>query len=265
MKASVILPTYNEAGNIVGLVEEILKSFPPDVEPEILVMDDDSPDKTCEVAKNAFATYRNVRVILRTEDRGFAKSIRAGIEQATGELVIVMDTDLTHDPVEIPRMLHIARIYDIVSGSRFCAGGNMQDRKHYLTSLAYNWLLRILLHTQVQDNLGGYFVMKRERILSLPLDEIFHGYGEYFFRLLFFAQRYGLKVIEIPAIYRLRGYGASKSIFLKMLFSYSKAAILLRIRGRTVMRRHDQCCPLALGATERCDVGLLAKQRDDDR
>lgn len=236
MKASVILPTYNEAGNIIGLVEEILAHFPPDVEPEILIVDDDSPDETYEVAKNVFAANRNVRILLRTKDRGFAKSIRAGIEQATGEFIIVMDTDFTHDPVEIPRMLHIARIYDIVSGSRFCAGGNMQDKKHYLASLAYNWLLRALLHTQLQDNLGGYFVMKRDKILSLPLDQIFYGYGEYFFRLLYFAQRGGLKVIEIPAIYRVRTYGSSKSNFLRMLFSYSRAAILLRISSKSPAR-----------------------------
>ena len=228
-----ILPTYNEAGNIIGLVEEILANFPPDVEPEILIVDDDSPDKTSEVAKKAFATNRTVRVILRTEDRGFAKSIRAGIEQATGEFIVVMDTDFTHDPVEIPRMLHIARIYDIVSGSRFCAGGNMQDKKHYLASLAYNWLLRMLLHTQLQDNLGGYFVMKRDKILSFPLDQIFYGYGEYFFRLLYFAQRRGLKVIEIPAIYRVRTHGSSKSKFLRMFFSYSRAAILFRINSKS--------------------------------
>ncbi len=240
MKASVILPTYNEADNIVGLVEEILKNFPSDVEPEILVVDDDSPDKTCEVARNAFAANCNVRIILRTEDRGFAKSIRAGIEQATGELIIVMDTDFTHDPVEIPRMIHIARVYDIVSGSRFCAGGNMQDRKHYLASLAYNWLLRAVLHTQLQDNLGGYFIMKREKLLSLPLDQIFYGYGEYFFRLLYFAQRRGFKIIEIPAIYRLRPHGASKSSFLKMLFSYSAAAMMLRMSGKGLTTHGDQ-------------------------
>jgi len=236
VKVSVILPTYNEAGNIIGLVEEILANIPSDVEPEILIVDDDSPDNTYTVAKNAFATNPAVRLILRTEDRGFAKSIREGIEQASGDFVIVMDTDFTHDPVEIPRLLHIARIYDIVSGSRFCAGGNMQDKTHYLSSLAYNWLLRAMLHTQLQDNLGGYFVMKRETILSLPLDEIFHGYGDYFFRLLYFAQRRGLKVIEIPAIYRVRTYGSSKSNFLKMLFSYSRAAMQLRLSSRTATK-----------------------------
>lgn len=243
MKASVIVPTYDEAGNIIGLVEEILRCVPPDVEPEVLVVDDDSPDRTWEVAKNAFAKNSSVRVVRRTTDRGFAKSIRAGIEQATGDVVIVMDADFTHDPAEIPRMLHILRHYDIVSGSRFCAGGNMQDTRHYLTSLAYNWLLRVLLRTQVQDNLGGYFAMKREKLLALPLDEIFYGYGEYFFRLMYFAQRSGLKVVEIPALYRVRSHGASKSNFLGMLFSYSRAALSLRSRRKSLMRHHDCARP----------------------
>lgn len=232
MKTSVILPTYNEAGNIVALVNEILKNLPPDIEPEIIVVDDNSPDKTYYVAKRVFDGNLNVRIILRTENRGLAKSIRFGIEQAAGEFIVVMDTDFTHDPVEIPRMLHIARVYDIVSGSRFCAGGDMVDGKHYMASLVYNWFLRAILHTQVQDNLGGYFIMKREKVLSLPLDQIFYGYGEYFFRLLYFAEKSGLKIIEIPAVYRLRTHGASKSNFLKMFISYFRAALFLKIRGK---------------------------------
>lgn len=251
MKASVILPTYNEAGNIVGLIHEILANFPPDIEPEIIVVDDDSPDDTYQITKKTFDGNHNVRVILRTENRGFAKSIRAGVEQATGESVIVMDSDFTHDPAEIPRMLHIARVYDIVSASRFCAGGNMQDKRHYFASLTYNWFLRALLHTQVQDNIGGYFIMKRETILSLPMERIFYGYGEYFFRLLYFAQRYGLKVIEIPAVYRVRTYGSSKSNFLRMLFSYSSAAILLRIGGTDFKRDIDHTAKKAVGNTRK--------------
>ena len=234
MKVSVILPTYNEADNIVDLVNEILSSFPTDVAYEIIVVDDDSPDKTYCVAKNAFDGNMNVRVILRTEDRGFAKSIRTGIEEATGEYIIVMDTDFTHDPVEIPRMLHIARVCDIVIGSRFCAGGRMGDRNHYLASLAYNWFLRVILHTQVQDNLGGYFIMKRDHVLSLPLDKIFFGYGEYFFRLLYFSQRLGLGIVEIPTTYRLRANGVSKSNFFRMVFSYFRAAILLKRCSKNV-------------------------------
>jgi len=231
MKVSVILPTYNEAGNIVSLVESILQHLPSDVEPEILIMDDNSPDETYSIANKAFTGNSSIHVFLRTKDRGFAKSIRNGIELATGEFIIVMDTDFTHNPVEIPKMLHIAQIYDIVSASRFAVGGNMQDRKHYLASLVYNWLLRIIIRTQVQDNLGGYFAMKREKVLTLPFDKIFYGYGEYFFRLLYFAERRGFSIVEIPALYLVRISGSSKSHFVKMLISYSFAAIRLKFKN----------------------------------
>jgi dolichol-phosphate mannosyltransferase len=144
-----------------------------------------------------------------------------------------MDTDFTHDPAEIPRLLHVGEVYDMVSGSRFAPGGAMQDVPHYLASLAFNWFLRILLRTQVQDNLGGYFVIDRKVLHDAPLDGIFHGYGEYFFRLLHFVQRNRFHIVEIPAVYNVRTSGTSKSSFVKMLFSYSHAALQLRLWGLT--------------------------------
>src|SRR5438477_11942853 len=102
MKVSVILPTYNESGNIVALVQEILKVMPTGFQSEVIVVDDNSPDQTFNIAEAAFATNPMVRVLLRTTDRGFAKSIRHGIENAKGDSVVVMDTDFTHDPKEIP-------------------------------------------------------------------------------------------------------------------------------------------------------------------
>lgn len=228
MKVSVILPTYNEAGNIVQLVRDIIFNIPEDWAYEVIVVDDNSPDGTYEKVEKAFYGNNSVVPVLRTKDRGFAKSIRAGIELAQGEQIIIMDTDYTHDPVEIPRLLHVGKVYDIVSGSRFCSGGNMQDSKHYYTSLLYNWLLRIVLRTQIQDNLGGYFTIKRDKVMRLPLDLIFFGYGEYFFRLLHFAKCRGMSIVEIPALYRVRDSGLSKSNFFKMLFSYTIAAIKLK-------------------------------------
>jgi dolichol-phosphate mannosyltransferase len=232
MKVSVILPTYNEAGNIVPLIRTILEKIPPAAEPEILVIDDSSPDGTYCLVCGAFKDDARIVPILRTTDRGFAKSIRTGIERSSGERLIVMDTDFTHDPVEIPRLLHVGQVYDLVSGSRFCPGGHMQDTGHYLASLVFNWVLRILLRTQVQDNLGGYFTIRRSSLEDLPFDVIFQGYGEYYFRLLYFLQRRGRTVVEIPAVYLPRNAGQSKSRFLKMLFSYSWAAVNLRFAGR---------------------------------
>src|SRR5258706_6164134 len=208
-QVSVVLPTYNEGGNIVALVQAILQIIPAGYSTEIVVVDDNSPDGTYAKVVETFAADTRVVPILRTSDRGFAKSIRTGIERATGDKVIVMDTDFTHDPVEIPRLLHVAQVYDMVSASRFCPGGAMQDLQHYLASLAFNWFLRVELRTQVQDNLGGYFVLDRAFLARLPSDRIFYGYGEYYFRLLHFAQRARAKIVEIPAVYALRTSGAS--------------------------------------------------------
>jgi dolichol-phosphate mannosyltransferase len=229
---SVILPTYNESGNIVKLVGAVAANIPPDWDYQILVVDDNSPDDTLGTVTRAFPDDPRVVPVLRTENRGFAKSIRAGIEQAAGERVVVMDSDLTHDPVEIPRLLHVGDVYDFVSGSRFCAGGRMVDTTHYLLSMAYNWLLRLLIRTQVQDNLGGYFTARREMLLSLPLDEIFFGYGVYYFRLLHFVQKSGGSIVEIPAAYLLRSEGKSKSNWTRMFLTYTVGAIKLKRRIR---------------------------------
>lgn len=240
MKVSVILPTFNEAGNIVALVNEIIKNIPEEWDYEIIVVDDNSPDQTYSIAKNTFMENLKVIPVLRTTDRGFAKSIRAGIELSTGSKIIVMDTDFTHDPVEVPKMIHISKYYDIVSASRFCPGGKMQSLRHYLASFTYNILIRLILRTQVQDNLGGYYIIEKEKMVNFPFDSIFFGYGEYFFRLLHYAQVNSLSIVEIPAYYRSRESGNSKSQFFKMLFSYTSALLKLVFENyRSKNKRHN--------------------------
>lgn len=233
MKVSVILPTYNESGNIIELLQAIIINIPEKYDYELIVVDDNSPDQTYQIVKDAFIYNPKIIPIKRTKDRGLGKSIREGIERSSGDQIIVMDTDFTHDPVEIPRLLHVGQIYDIVIGSRYSPGGQMQDNFHYYGSFLYNFLMRIILHTQVQDNLGGYFTIQKSKIECLPYNLIFYGYGEYFFRLLHYAQGCGMTIVEIPAKYCLRIKGHSKSNYLKMLFQYTKAMIALRfIQGK---------------------------------
>ncbi|MBM3251663.1 MAG: glycosyltransferase [Candidatus Omnitrophica bacterium] len=228
MKVSVILPTYNEAGNIIELIRKIMASIPREWEYEVIVVDDNSPDKTLQIVKNEFGNNKAVIPALRKDDRSLARSIRSGIELAQGEQIIVMDSDFTHDPAEIPKLLYVGKIYDIVSCSRFCSGGNMQNTQHYIASMLYNWLMRLVLKTQVQDNLGGYFTIKKEKIMQLPLGRIFSGYGEYFFCFLHFAQTKKMSIVEIPAFYGVRHSGKSKSNFFKLLFTYTRAVYKLR-------------------------------------
>jgi len=228
MKVSIILPTYNESGNIVELIHEIIPKIPKDWEYEIIVVDDNSPDGTYEKVKDVFMKNEHVVPVLRTKDRSFGRAIRAGIELARGEQLIVMDADFTHDPVEIPKLLQVSKTYDIVSGSRFCSGGSMMDVKHYIASMLYNLFLRLLLRTQIQDNLGGYYTIKKTKIMQLPLDHIYYGYGDCVFRFFYFAKCRKMTIVEIPAIYRRRHAGFSKSNFLKLLFHYTLAAFRLK-------------------------------------
>jgi dolichol-phosphate mannosyltransferase len=229
VSVSVVLPTYNESKNIVNLVKEIIIVIDKKYQFEILVVDDNSPDETFKIVENEFKDDDRIIPILRITDRGFAKSIREGIDRAKYGQIIVMDTDFTHDPKIIPKLLHVAEVYDLVSASRFAPGGSMQDKFHYYSSLSYNWLLRIILGTQIQDNLGGYFTAKKEHLTILPLDEIFYGYGEYYFRLLHFMQHQNRSIIEIPAIYADRAEGESKSKFINMIFVYLYSAVKLKL------------------------------------
>lgn len=228
MKVSVVLPTYNEADNILPLIEAILKGASDDRDVEIIVVDDNSPDGTHRIVQTRYANQKSVRCLLRTKNRGFANSIREGIDNASGEVVVVMDSDFTHEPKEIPKMLHMEKIFDLVTGSRFCAGGNMQDKAHYLASFCFNLFLRIILKTQIQDNLGGFFCIQKKKLIDLPLEKIFYGYGDYFFRLLFYAEQKGYTLVELPCLYMKRKKGASKSKFINMIFSYSWMALKTR-------------------------------------
>jgi dolichol-phosphate mannosyltransferase len=230
VKVSVILPTYNEAGNIVRLVASIKANIPSTWTREILVVDDNSRDGTFQVVQDAYGSDSEVKSILRTTDHSLGASIGTGIEAATGDYLLVMDTDFTHRPEEIPDMLHVVQIADFINGSRFCPGGNMTDTRHYIASFIYNLLVRLIIRTQIQDNLGGFWVARAELIRRLPVNEIFFGYGDYYIRLLHFAQRAGMKVIELPAQYVERVSGSSKSNFVKLLFQYS--AMVLKLTWR---------------------------------
>lgn len=228
MDLSIILPTYNEKNNIVNLVNQILEVIKNIENKEIIIVDDNSPDGTYLTCKTAFEKNSEIKILLRENNRGLANSIIEGIKASNGKNIIVMDTDFTHDPKMIPQLIYLNKLYDIISCSRYCAGGVMKNKIHFYLSFIFNLLLRIILKTQIQDNLGGYFCIKKTVLDNLPIDKIFFGYGEYFFRLLYFAQKKKYTIIEIPAFYSLRREGKSKSNFLLLLYKYFFEAVKLR-------------------------------------
>lgn len=244
---SIILPTYNERDNIGDLIDAIHQALMGggDDRPlryEVLVMDDNSPDGTADLVRRRFGLDAagvscrgdaTLRLHVRTHDKGLANSIRDGLERAAGRTLVVMDTDFNHDPALIPQMVDLLRYYDLVIGSRFVMRGGMEDIARYRLSLLYNMFIRFLFQTQIQDNLSGFFAVRRDRLMQLRprFDKIFYGYGDYFIRLLLMAWRSEWKILEVPVFYILRRHGASKTTFWPIFRDYTKAVIRLRLFG----------------------------------
>ena len=236
MQASIILPTYKEKENIVELIQAIFQALShPAFDFEIVVVDDNSPDGTAEAVRQNFGDNCQVKLFVRTTERGLATAIRYGIEHSQGQILVFMDTDFNHDPALLPQLIKFLEYYDMIIGSRFVMAGGMEDRLRQFSSRMYNYGIRLLFHTPVHDNLSGFFSIAREKLAALDLDQIYYGYGDYFIRLLMVARKRGYRMLEIPVFYRLRMHGQSKTQFLSIFTQYTRALFVLRLklwRGR---------------------------------
>jgi dolichol-phosphate mannosyltransferase len=230
MKASIILPTYKEKDNIVELIQAIFAALSPDLDFEVVVVDDNSPDGTAEVVRQNFGNNSHVKLFVRNDERGLATALRYGAEHSDGQILVFMDTDFNHDPVILPQMIKFLEYYDIIIGSRFVMAGGMEDRFRQFSSRIYNYGIRLLFHTPIHDNLSGFFSIYRDKLISMDLDQIYYGYGDYFIRLLMVAHKRGYNMLEIPVFYQLRMHGHSKTQFLSTFVKYTLALLTLRLK-----------------------------------
>ncbi len=233
MKVSVILPTFNEREGIVSLVKEVLATCQSSgLDPEVLVVDDDSPDGTGAAVEAAFGQVPAVRVEIRRGVRGLATALWRGITLSKGETIVLMDSDGNHNPAGIPLMVRLAQDFDLVVGSRYVAGGGMRtSRFRFWGSYAFNLLARSFLGLWINDNLSGYLTFRKTLLLDCPAERIFYGYGDYALRLIFWVTRSGRSVLEVPVVYEFRRGGESKTRFLTTLGTYLASILRLRLRG----------------------------------
>jgi dolichol-phosphate mannosyltransferase len=230
-RISIVIPTYNEVQCIrqtISSVQAVLGKTPY----EILVVDDRSTDGTKDVLMDLSSADPRVRYIARNgTNADLGKSILLGIRSAKGRVVIGMDADGNHDPRLLPALIASLDQHDVAIGSRYVRGGGIQSTFRYITSYSVNRLLGLLLRTSVRDMTSGYYAMRRELLTRLPLSEIYYGYGEYHIRLMFYLQKSGMKIHELPAFFPERKYGKSKSKFFRMFVTYMiTASRLSRIR-----------------------------------
>lgn len=230
LKVSVIMPTYNERGNIKKLAEEIIKRLRKSgYEDEIIIVDDNSPDGTGKVAKQLEKKHKSVRAILRKE-KGLGTALKRGISESTGDVVAVMDCDFSHPPEIIPIMLKELNNSDAVFASRYVKGGSMNtNRLQYHLSKLFNYSIKSFLKIQVLDCTNGFFVIRKSALKGLDMDRIFRDYGEYCFNMLYFLKPKKLKIKEIPFSYMPRRYGHSKTSLVKAGIHYWFEAFKLRL------------------------------------
>ena len=214
--AWLILPTYNEAENIEGLVRAALVQLESTgVEHTILVVDDGSPDGTGRIADRLAEELEPVRVLHRDRKQGLGRAYLAGFALALAngaELVLEMDSDFSHDPADLPRLIAAAKAADLVLGSRYVPGGGV---------ISWGWLRRllsrcgsayahILLGVPVRDLTGGFKCFHRRVLESIDLENVHaDGYG-FQIELTYKAVRAGFRVAEIPILFRERSVGTSK-------------------------------------------------------
>lgn len=207
---SLVLPTYNEAQNLAPLIE-MLEVTLRDIPHEILIVDDNSPDGTWRVAQMLAERLPTLRVLRRIGRRGLSSAVVDGFDAATGDILAVMDADGQHDAAllvtMVTRMEHDA---DIVIGSRYMPGGSVgawvRDRR--IISSIGTFLSNRLSVAPVTDPLSGFFAVRRTAYLAARQRLRPSGF-KILLELLAHLPR-GLRVIEIPLMFRPRMHGESK-------------------------------------------------------
>jgi dolichol-phosphate mannosyltransferase len=259
---SVIVPTYNESDNILHLLESIREKIPPSLSSEIIVVDDNSPDRTGELAErysrtldkgNAWRrdssspesnmhvdgnpvghgrTYFSVSVVHRDEKKGLVSAIMDGIKSSKGQYILVMDADLSHSPEVIPKMVHelSSPDIDIVVASRYVRGGSIigWPFKRRLISKGAVKIAKysLRLNKQITDPMSGFFALKRHIIDNVKIDS-----AGYKILLEILVKSSNASVKEIPYTFTNRKAGKSK-LDNEVIWDYVKAVYNLYRYGQ---------------------------------
>jgi dolichol-phosphate mannosyltransferase len=212
LRALVCLPTYNEQDNVVPMTEAILAAT-PDV--DVLIIDDNSPDGTGQLADGIAGREPRVKVLHRAGKEGLGKAYLAGFEWALGhgyDLILEMDADFSHDPKYLPGMLEAARGADLVLGSRNIPGGGTVNwgvgRK--IISRGGSLYARTILGIPVRDLTGGFKCFHRKVLESIDLPTVECSGYAFQIELTFRALRRGFRVVEFPIVFVDRRVGQSK-------------------------------------------------------
>ncbi|MEM7536420.1 MAG: polyprenol monophosphomannose synthase [Chloroflexota bacterium] len=218
MQIIVIIPTYNEADNLPLITQALFKLSVPNL--HLLIVDDNSPDGTGNIAEQLAATYGHMSILHREGKGGLGTAYIAGMKYVLEnhlhyDYIVQMDADFSHSPDYIPQLIGVMDVAkaDVVIGSRYVPGGTLDEgwgAGRRLLSWWANLYCRIILQLRIRDMTAGFKVWRREALQQIDLGNI--GSNGYSFQveMAYVSEKLGFRIIELPIHFEDRRIGQSK-------------------------------------------------------
>jgi glycosyltransferase involved in cell wall biosynthesis len=210
MKLSVVMPVYNEQGTLHEVISRVL-AVPLDI--ELICVDDGSRDGSREILSGLQVSHPQIRVLLQPKNMGKGAALRRGIQESTGDYIVIQDADLEYDPSDYPALLHplLEGKADVVYGSRFLGSG--PHRVLYFWHSVANWGLTLISNSLTNMNMTDmetcYKVFRREILQSIPIEEDRFGFEP---EITVKISKRRLRVYEVGISYWGRTYEEGKKI-----------------------------------------------------
>jgi len=236
VKPLIVVPTYNEAENIPKLVAALFALQIPNL--EVLVVDDQSPDGTGQIVDQLMPSYTGrLHALHRTGPRGLGRAYLDGFQWGIdngADAVVQMDADFSHSPTYLPRFLSLIREYEVVVGSRYVVGGQL-DREweagRIMLSAWANFYARNILRMKTHDVTAGFKCWRRSALEAIRLERVRSNGYVFQVEMAYLSERLGLRVLEVPIYFEDRRIGKSKmSIPVKLEAAWRVWQVWLRHR-----------------------------------
>jgi len=211
-KAFVVIPTYNEQDNLQRLIEQVLAQ---DASLQVLVVDDNSPDGTGQLADELSRSNERIHVLHRPAKLGLGSAYRDGFRRAMelgADLLIEMDADFSHDPSVLPLFLEQIKTHDLVIGSRYLNGISVVNwpLRRLMLSYGANWYTRLITGLTIMDCTSGFKCFRRSLIEAINLDRVRSDGYSFQIEMHFRSAELGARICEVPIIFIDRRSGQSK-------------------------------------------------------
>jgi dolichol-phosphate mannosyltransferase len=234
----IVMPTYNERQNLEGMAIRIREAVP---DADLLVVDDNSPDGTGDLADKLAEGDPHVHVMHRTEKAGLGRAYVAGFTWALDrgyDLIVEMDADGSHRPEDLPRLLVAVTKSDAVIGSRYVPGGTVVNwpKSREILSRGANFYNRLMLGVRIRDATGGFRVYKSETLRKIDLGSIDSAGYCFQIDMTLRVLQAGLSLTEVPITFVERELGASKMSNAVIIEAFTRVAqwgITARLHGHS--------------------------------